>query len=485
MSDLISSILHNIWAVFLIVLFFGGSIFVHELGHFLAARRRGVKVTRFSIGFGPAIWSHTAKDGVEYRLSWIPLGGYVALPQLADMPAIEGESEPVENLPPLSYGTRMMVLSAGAFFNILFAFVLATILWISGRPEAEHITSTRVGYVAEKVTLPNGKEVESPAKAAGLKEGDLITAIDGSPVKSWIDILNAIVLGTEVDDQGERLAVFTIIRDGHSADYRLKPVRAGDENIRTIGISPAFDLIIGKIAPGSTAETSGFRPEDRIVALDDQAVFGLGSFFTRLQAVTNEKCTVTVMRNGVPTQLTFPVNPKARTASFQGIELRSNWRLLYQNPLEQISQILANSVRTLKALLLPQGDVGLSNVSGFVGITQGFWDALKSEYPAHFVIWFAVMVNVSLAFFNLLPIPVLDGGHMFFATIAKLRGKALPFNFIAVTQSVFVVLLLTMMVYVTVFGDLRRIVRDRKADAQAREAAAAAEAQKTAEPAKP
>lgn len=207
------------------------------------------------------------------------------------------------------------------------------------------------------------------------------------------------------------------------------------------------------------------------------------AFFTHFQAVTADHTTLTVMRSGAPVQIVVPMAPKARMTAIQGIELRANWRLLYQNPFEQISQILANSVRTLKALLLPQGDVGLSNMSAVVGITQGFWDALKSDYPAHFVIWFAVMVNVSLAFFNLLPIPVLDGGHMLFATIAKLRGKALPFNFIAVTQSVFVVLLLSMMVYVTVFGDLRRIVRDRKAEAQAREAAA--EVQKHAEPAKP
>src|SRR3954465_984905 len=107
--EFISSLFSSLWSIFLIVLFFGGSIFVHELGHFLAARRRGVKVTRFSIGFGPAIWSHTGKDGVEYRVSWIPLGGYVALPQLADMPALEGESEPAENLPPVSYSSRMIV----------------------------------------------------------------------------------------------------------------------------------------------------------------------------------------------------------------------------------------------------------------------------------------------------------------------------------------------------------------------------------------
>src|SRR3954462_13660583 len=128
--ELLSSFLHHVWAVFLIVLFFGGSIFVHELGHFLAARRRGVKVTRFLIGFGPPIWSRTAKDGVEYRVSWLPLGGYVALPQLADMAAIEGENEgDATSLPPVSYTTRMIVFAAGAFFNVLFALFLASILW--------------------------------------------------------------------------------------------------------------------------------------------------------------------------------------------------------------------------------------------------------------------------------------------------------------------------------------------------------------------
>ena len=139
--DTITSLLGNVWSIAMIVLFFGGSIFVHELGHFLAARRRGVKVERFSIGFGPKIASWE-RDGVEYRLSWLPLGGYVALPQLADMATIEGgEPERVpfvgteissgseefgHGLPLISYSTRMIVFAAGAFFNLLFAFALAT-----------------------------------------------------------------------------------------------------------------------------------------------------------------------------------------------------------------------------------------------------------------------------------------------------------------------------------------------------------------------
>src|SRR5271154_609853 len=90
--DFLNSLLGNIWAIFLIILFFGGSIFVHELGHFLAARRRGVKVDRFSIGFGAAVWSKRGRDGIEYRVGWLPIGGYVLLPQLADLGALEGEA---------------------------------------------------------------------------------------------------------------------------------------------------------------------------------------------------------------------------------------------------------------------------------------------------------------------------------------------------------------------------------------------------------
>jgi hypothetical protein len=211
--DFLSSLFSNLWSLSLIVLFFGGSIFVHELGHFLAARRRGVKVTRFSIGFGPAIWKHTAKDGVEYRLSWIPLGGYVALPQLADMAAIEGESDvEAEKLPPITYTTKLVVFAAGAFFNIIFAFALATILWFAGRPAPEYLATTRIGYVIPTLKLADGSEAPSPAAAAGLKANDLIRQVDGRPVQDWNQFKSALVLGTGTQQDGQR-----VVRAGHRA----------------------------------------------------------------------------------------------------------------------------------------------------------------------------------------------------------------------------------------------------------------------------
>ena len=121
-SEFITYVTSNIWPVFMIVLFFGGSIFVHELGHYLAARSQGVHVEVFSIGFGPPIFSWKDALGTRYQVAWFPLGGYVLLPQIADLGPIEGESSlDLAALPPVSYGSKVLVFLAGATFNVLFA----------------------------------------------------------------------------------------------------------------------------------------------------------------------------------------------------------------------------------------------------------------------------------------------------------------------------------------------------------------------------
>ena len=176
--DIFSSLFSNIWAIFLVILFFGGSIFIHELGHFLAARRRGLKVERFSIGFGPKIFGWK-KDGVDYRVSLFPLGGYVALPQLADMNAIEGKPEPgVKQLPPISYTDKMIVSVMGAVFNLIFAFILATILWGVGQPSSKEQLTTTIGYVSQSINIDPETKVPGPGFVAGLHPGDKVLAVD-------------------------------------------------------------------------------------------------------------------------------------------------------------------------------------------------------------------------------------------------------------------------------------------------------------------
>jgi len=477
--EFLSGLFSSVWSIFLIVLFFGGSIFVHELGHFLAARRRGVKVTRFSIGFGPAIWKWTGKDGVEYRIAWIPLGGYVALPQLADMAAIEGESDHTEPLPPISYSTRIIVFAAGAAFNILFAFVLATILWVVGQPTSEDLATTRIGYVSKTITLADGTAVTSPAAEAGLRVGDTIRAIDGTEVADWPELLQTLVTSAGQTVDGRRKAVFAIEREGQRQDITVYPRLSGDENIRRVGIMPAYTPIVANVPEKSFARTLGLQVDDELKALNGAPLLNIVPLMDLMQAKTPEAFTLTVLRAGQTIELTVPAaRPKDVTTLF-GADFRTSFGLVHTNPVEQVASQIRMTLRVFVSLIQPKSDIGISKLSGPVGIGRIYWDASKAGI--RYVLWMAILVNVNLAIFNLLPIPVLDGGHMLFATIGKLRGRALPVNFIATAQSIFIVLLFSMMIYVTVFGDIRRWARDIKADTQAREAAT--ERAKPAEPA--
>ncbi len=478
--DTITSLLGNVWSIAMIVLFFGGSIFVHELGHFLAARRRGVKVDRFSIGFGPKIASWE-RDGVEYRLSWLPLGGYVALPQLADMATIEGESDvEVEKLPPVSYGTRMIVFAAGAFFNLLFAFALATVLWIAGQATSEELSTTRIGYISNTITLSDGTSVPSPASVAGLKVGDTIRALDGSKVTDWPELLQTLVTSAGRTVDGQRRTVFTIERAGQTMDIVVNPILSGDEKIRKVGILAAYTPIVATAPENSYAHKLGLRVDDQFTALDGAPLLNLVTLYDVMQEKTPRAFTLTVTRAGTPVEIKVPAERPKDAVPLLGAGFRTQVGFTHQNPFQQISGHLAMTVRTLWSLIQPSSDIGISKLSGPVGIGRIFWDA--SEAGIRYVLWIAILVNVNLAIFNLLPIPVLDGGHMLFATIGKLRGRALSPNFIAGAQSLFVVLLFSMIIYVSFF-DVRRLMRDVKADSQAKEAVA--EQQKKTAPVKP
>ncbi len=480
--ELFSGLFSDLWSIFLIALFFGGSIFVHELGHFLAARRRGVKVSRFSIGFGPAIWSHRASDGVEYRLSWIPLGGYVALPQLADMAALEGESDvEVEKLPPISYSTRLIVFAAGAFFNILFAFALACVLWFAGQPTSEDLSTTRIGYITKTINLADGTAVPSPAAEAGLRVGDTIRAIDGAKVSDWPDLQQTLVTSAGVTADGRRKAVFSIERDGRPMDVTVYPRLSGDEGVRKVGISPAFTPIVASVPEKSYAQTLGLKVDDQLKAINGTPLLNIYPLIDVMQAKPAEKFTLTVQRGGKSIDILVPATRLDDTHVFFGAAIGSTYGLVHTNPFTQVTSQVSMTIRVFVSLLQPHSDIGISKLSGPVGIGRIYWDASKAGI--RYVLWIAILVNVNLAIFNLLPIPVLDGGHMLFATIGKIRGRALPVNFIAATQSLFIVLLLGMILYVSA-SDVRRWVRDTKADAQAAESAA--ESPKSAPaPAKP
>ena len=461
-TDLLQNLFSNVWSVFLVVLFFGGSIFVHELGHFLAARRRGVHVERFSIGFGPAIFSWRGKDGVEYRISWIPLGGYVLLPQLADLGAIEGKSEAdVQKLPPISYSTRMIVFVAGAVFNILFAFALACIVWVIGQPESSETATTRLGYVSRTLELPDGSKIPSPAAEAGLRVGDVVRAIDGTRVENWLDIQYSIGLGAGKSADGQRKAVFTVERDGQLIDLTVNPVLVGAERERRVGIAPGYELMVQQVTAGSVAENAGFKANDEILDIDGVRILSAGTYFEQLDATAPRPVTARVKRAGTELNLTIPARPEAKSGATIGLALTTGFQLAHPSPFTQIGDHITKTFQTLWSLINPHSDVGLSKVSGPVGIVRIFHSAAEAGIRVSLI--FAILVNVNLAIFNLLPLPVLDGGQMLFATIGKLRGRPLPASFIVAAQSTFGLLLLAMVLYVSVF-DVRRWARDARSE---------------------
>ena len=466
----------GLWSALLVVLFFGASIFVHELGHFLAARWRGVKVERFSIGFGPAIVAWTGRDGVEYRLAWIPLGGYVLLPQLADLGAVEGKSQvDAAALPPISYLSKLVVFVAGAAFNLLFAFGLACIVWVAGQPVIAEWNTTRIGNLAPSIRLADGTTVPNPAQEAGLRPGDLVRSIDGVPVKNVEEIFTSILLGRDRAGDGRRQSLFVIERAGQTLSLTVYPRLVGEEKARSAGIEPAQDLTVETVSPGSPAEAAGVRTGDRIVAVDGRVLFQRVAVSEHLAQHATRPVEFLLQRGGA--EVRVPIQPRlvrdeatGQPVARVGIRYRDSILIIHPSPFAQIGDNLAGTFRTLGALLSPYSDIGPSKLTGPIGIArelhrQAQWDFRR-------LLWFTILINVNLAIFNLLPIPVLDGGQIVFASLARLRGRALPVNVIVTTQSVFMVLLLSMILYVSFF-DVARLRRETRAEAPARAAAPA------------
>jgi regulator of sigma E protease len=258
-------------------------------------------------------------------------------------------------------------------------------------------------------------------------------------------------------------------------------VRAGEERFRKVGVEPEYDVFIAGILPGSAADKLGLREGDRFVEINGRLVRSGGTLSEILQEPTpTAPVKVLVERAGKQVALEAAANQPLLT-QLTGLSYQSQWSLVYHNPIEQFHTSIKTTVETLLSLLHPRGDIALSNMSGPIGIGRGFWAAAKSDYPIRFGLWFAVLVNINLAIFNLLPIPVLDGGHMLFATISRLRRRPLPINFVMTTQSVFMVLLFSMIIYVSFF-DSRRWVRDTQQERAAERERAAEQEKATATP---
>ncbi|MGA1204229.1 MAG: RIP metalloprotease RseP [Opitutales bacterium] len=469
---MLSRILSDPLAIVLVVLFFGASIFIHELGHYLAARWRGLKVERFSIGFGPRVFGWRDKRGVDWRISLFPLGGYVALPQLADMRGIEG-AYGEDSLPPLSYADKMIVSGAGAFFNVLFALALGIVLWVTGLPVPEEYESTTIGYVSEKILDEESMERDGPAMRAGLQPGDTVLAIDGKPVDDWEDIIYLVTTGVGRSKAGNPQTEILAERDGEQINFTLFPVLDQFEGIRRIGMWPSNTLKVGGVMENSPAERSGLQDGDIITGANGIPLHHT-STLSRMIRVAPESALELDVRRGTAT-VNVSLTPEAvvyntagDTVPMIGVRWEQIFSIKHINPVEQVVQAVRTTLRVLGALIHPKSDVGFSNLSGPVGISYTLY--VLSQIGILEVLSIVVLINVNLAILNLLPIPVLDGGHMAFATAGKLMGRPVPARIVGSAQGAFMLLFLAIFVYVTFF-DVGRVRRNETAISEAEQAA--------------
>ena len=437
-----------------VLLLFNLLIFVHELGHFLAARWRGLKVDRFSIWFGKPIWKKTV-NGVEYCLGCIPAGGYVALPQMATMEAIEGKTENrTEPLPPISALDKIIVAVAGPLFSFLLAVAFAVVVWGVGRPINQDDKTTTIGWVD-----PSG-----PAWQAGLRPGDEIREVDGCPVTQFSASSQDSITWRIVSSEGTNIAI-KYLREGKEMMAYAVPFRRSTKwyerkALRQILVSPAHKAIIYEVATNSPAAVAGLRRGDEVLALNGETIRSFVAIITAEEAMTNQSAApvkLTVRRGSdkfdCELKAEEPVKPAGSNPSFGIIAWEGNTNIVmtHPSPGEQIRASVGQIAGTLRTLLSRKSDVGAQQLGGAVMIIRIYSNLFDSEQGWRLVLWFSVVINVNLALLNLLPLPVLDGGHITLALIEAVRRRAASGKILEYIQTAFAAALIAFMVYIAFF----------------------------------
>ena len=443
-----------------VLLLFNVLIFVHELGHFLAGRWRGLKIERFAVWFGNPIWKKKV-GGVEFCLGWIPAGGYVSLPQMAPMEVLEGKTDsPRETLPPISALDKIIVAFAGPVFSFGLAVLFALIVWVVGRPVSESETTTVVGYV----------EKDSPAEKAGLQVGDRILEVDDKPVTKFGG-MGSSVTWRIVRSEGATIAL-KVQRGDRTLDLSAIPIHEKTKawerkSLRQILIEPAQTPIINKLAPDSPADRAGLRRYDHLLAVNGEKLYHFANLVDYMEKHAGEKLTLRVRRDSkvfeLPVQPEVPLKPTDARPRI-GI---AEWvhggvmGLVHPSVTEQISGSVDAMLSTFGAVFSPKSDIKPQHLSGAVKIMNIYYLLFKSEQGWRLALWFSVIMNVNLAILNLLPIPVLDGGHITLAVVEAVRRKPVSGRLLGVVQTSCAVVLILYMLYVT-FYDIQDLPWKRK-----------------------
>lgn len=443
-------------SVFFFVVALGLLIAIHEFGHYWVARKLGVKVLRFSIGFGKPLWKTTrGADNTEYVVAAIPLGGYVRM-----LDEREGEVAPHElhrAFNRQTVGRRFAIVVAGPLFNFILAIIAYWLVFLLGVTTIKPV----IGTVADG----------SPAAEAGFVTGDEIIALDGERTQSWQNVALALLEKT----LGEG-SVAVQVRDAqgetHVRSLRVGAVQEKLERgnlLETLGIEPArpaIPTVIGHVESGGAAEKAGMQVGDRVLTMDGQPVKDWDAWVTYVRAHPEQVIRTEVERG--EDRLSFELRPQRRESKEgdigyvgAGVKMPEAMEqrfttLVRFGPLEAVSEAVAKtwhmSALTLRMLWgMVVGDVSMSNISGPISIAQ--YAGYSAQGGVVSFLTFLAIVSISLGVLNLLPVPVLDGGHLFYYIIEWIKGSPVSDNAQALGQRVGMTALLMLMV-VAIYNDV-------------------------------
>ncbi|RFF30313.1 RIP metalloprotease RseP [Wenzhouxiangella sediminis] len=455
MLDILGPILWLAVALGLLVTF-------HEFGHFWVARRSGVRVLQFSIGFGPALWSRTGRDGTEYRVAAIPLGGYVRMLDEREAPVADDELDQAFNRKPL--GQRMAIVAAGPAFNFIFAIAAFWLMFVVGVPETRPVVGETSGIAAE----------------AGLENEDLIVRVGDADTQTWTHVL--LELMPHALD-GESVTVVTERPGGGRRTLELPLQRMPadfDESraLEAIGLSPwRPDLppVVGEVSPATPADRAGLQSGDRIVSIAGEPVEGWRDVARLIPAHgldeqdTTRELDMQVERDG--RLLELALTPELRDGrAVIGIQspppddatradMERAFTVLRHGPVDAVGQAFAETGRLTAATFgmlgrMITGSASLSNLSGPITIAQMAHSSALLGFSRF--LFFLGLISLSLAIINLLPIPVLDGGHLMYYLVELVKGSPVSEKTQIAGQYLGILMVVGLM-SLAIFNDLLRL----------------------------